>query len=156
MTKTVRFVTLILLLNVTTLAASSVHDFTLPSIDGEPVSLADYNSKVLLMVNVASRCGFTPQYKGLPVSLSRLAARGGSSKLPFGDCHPFSRVHGINSLPLSFAREKGLAVPRAHIYHGLLVVSPRRGRRIIAHGFNRGYAGVRPEDIGNRSTRAHG
>ncbi len=37
-----------------------------------------------------------------------------------GLCHPFSRVHGINSLPLSFAREKGLAVPRVHIYHGLL------------------------------------
>ena len=65
MTKTVRFVTLILLLNATMLAASSVHDFALNSIDGEPVSLADYDSKVLLMVNVASRCGFTPQYKGL-------------------------------------------------------------------------------------------
>ena len=53
------------------------------------------------------RCRVAASYTGL-------AARGGSSKLPFGDCHPFSRVHGINSLPLSFAREKGLAVPRAH------------------------------------------
>ena len=46
-------------------AASSVYDFTLPSIDGKPMPLADFKGKVVLIVNVASRCGFTPQYKGL-------------------------------------------------------------------------------------------
>ena len=46
-------------------AASSVHEFTLNSIDGKPVSLADFKGKVVLIVNVASRCGFTPQYTGL-------------------------------------------------------------------------------------------
>ena len=46
-------------------ATSSVYDFTLNSIDGKPAPLADYKGKVLLIVNVASRCGFTPQYAGL-------------------------------------------------------------------------------------------
>jgi len=47
------------------LAASSVYDFTLNSIDGQAAPLAAYKGKVLLLVNVASKCGFTPQYKGL-------------------------------------------------------------------------------------------
>jgi len=47
------------------LAASSLYDFTLNSIDGQPAPLAAYKGKVLLLVNVASKCGFTPQYKAL-------------------------------------------------------------------------------------------
>ena len=46
-------------------AASSVYDFTLNSIDGPPAPLAAYKGKVLLLVNVASKCGFTPQYTAL-------------------------------------------------------------------------------------------
>jgi glutathione peroxidase len=46
-------------------AASSLYDFTLNSIDGQPAPLAAYKGKVLLVVNVASKCGFTPQYKAL-------------------------------------------------------------------------------------------
>jgi glutathione peroxidase len=46
-------------------SASSVLDFTLNSLDGKPAPLADYRGKVVLIVNVASRCGYTPQYTGL-------------------------------------------------------------------------------------------
>jgi glutathione peroxidase len=43
----------------------SVLDFTMKSIDGLDVKLDSYSGKVLLLVNVASKCGYTPQYKGL-------------------------------------------------------------------------------------------
>lgn len=46
-------------------AMKSIYDFTLRDIDGRETSLAEYRGKVLLMVNVASKCGFTRQYAGL-------------------------------------------------------------------------------------------
>ena len=44
---------------------ASVHDFTAQTIEGKSQRLSDYKGKVLLIVNVASKCGFTPQYRGL-------------------------------------------------------------------------------------------
>lgn len=46
-------------------AGSGVYSFTLNSIDGKPAPLAGYRGKVVLLVNVASRCGYTPQYSAL-------------------------------------------------------------------------------------------
>jgi glutathione peroxidase len=48
-----------------TMAEKSVLDFTMKSIDGDDVKLDSYSGKVLLMVNVASKCGYTSQYRGL-------------------------------------------------------------------------------------------
>jgi glutathione peroxidase len=47
------------------MAEKSVLDFTMKSIDGEDVKLDGYSGKVLLLVNVASKCGYTSQYRGL-------------------------------------------------------------------------------------------
>jgi glutathione peroxidase len=43
----------------------SIYDFNVKTIDGEEVSMSKYKGKVLLIVNVASKCGFTSQYEGL-------------------------------------------------------------------------------------------
>jgi glutathione peroxidase len=57
---------LVLIMGATLMAAEkSVYDFTLNSIDGQSAPLAAYKGKVVLLVNVASRCGYTPQYTAL-------------------------------------------------------------------------------------------
>lgn len=61
-----KFILLVALLGTTLMAAEkTVYDFTLNSIDGQPTPLSSFKGKVVLLVNVASRCGFTPQYSAL-------------------------------------------------------------------------------------------
>ena len=57
-------------------AASSIYDFTLPSIDGKPIPLASFKGKVVLMVNVASQCGYTPQYTALETVYEKFKDQG--------------------------------------------------------------------------------
>jgi glutathione peroxidase len=54
----------------------SLSDIALTTLDGKPTSLADHRGKAVLVVNVASRCGLTPQYEGLERLQQRYADRG--------------------------------------------------------------------------------
>ena len=54
----------------------NLYEFTADSIDGRKVALSDFSGKVLLIVNTASHCGFTPQYEGLQQLHSSLGPRG--------------------------------------------------------------------------------
>jgi glutathione peroxidase len=54
----------------------SIYPVELPRLNGKPESLSAYSGKVVLAVNVASRCGFTPQYAGLQALQDRYADRG--------------------------------------------------------------------------------
>jgi len=66
----------LILLAATTFAASSVHDFTLDAINGTPTPLSNFKGKVMLVVNVASQCGYTYQYETLQALYAKYKDQG--------------------------------------------------------------------------------
>jgi glutathione peroxidase len=60
----------------TAATAPNIYDFTARQIDGRDISLADFRGKVMLIVNTASQCGFTPQFGGLEALHKSHAAKG--------------------------------------------------------------------------------
>jgi glutathione peroxidase len=73
-----RILLLLTMISAVTLAASAagIYDVKVKDIDGKEISLKDYEGKVLLVVNVASRCGFTKQYAGLEALYQKYKDRG--------------------------------------------------------------------------------
>ncbi|WP_309625201.1 glutathione peroxidase, partial [Methylibium sp.] len=90
---------------------SSAYDFDAQTIDGGTVSLADYRGRVLLIVNTASACGFTPQFGGLEALWKDYGGRGlavfGFPSNEFGKQDP-----GSNAEIASFCQlEYGVSFP---------------------------------------------
>jgi len=77
MGKGLMFLSLCLIFGAAMIAGNkSIYDFTLNSIDGQPAPLSAYKGQVVMLVNVASRCGFTPQYTALESIYEKYKDRG--------------------------------------------------------------------------------
>jgi len=85
-----------------------VLNFKMKSLDGKDVNLADYQGKVLLVVNVASQCGYTPQYKGLQ-ALHKQYAKDGLAVLGV-PCNQFGRQEPGTSQEIAQFCEKNYGV----------------------------------------------
>jgi len=91
-------------------APSSLYDINVKTIDGKDASMSAYKGKVLLVVNLASQCGFTPQYTELAQLYDKYQKQGleiiGQPCNQFGGQEP-----GSNSEVKSFAQRKGASFP---------------------------------------------
>lgn len=74
--KTLALLAALLLFQIIVARAESIYDLKLKDIDGKDTTLGNYKGKVLLIVNVASRCGYTKQYSGLEATYQKYKAKG--------------------------------------------------------------------------------
>lgn len=117
--------------------SSSAYAFSFDGLDGEPIRLADQAGRVLMVVNTASSCGFTPQYSDLQTLWTRYRDRG-------------LTIVGVPSD--DFNQERGTAADIAALCQGVYGVSfPMAGKQRVtgaqAHPFYRWVATQRPADI---------
>jgi glutathione peroxidase len=118
------------------MSSPSLYDIALTTLDGQPSTLAAYRGQVLLIVNVASKCGLTPQYAGLEAMYERLRDRGlqvlGFPCNDFAAQEPGSEAeiqsfcevsYGV-SFPL-FAKLRINSAPRHPLYAALIASQPQ-------------------------------
>lgn len=118
------------------MTTSSLQDIPLQRIGGEPATLADYRGQALLIVNVASKCGLTPQYEGLERLYQRLHPAGlevlGFPCNDFGAQEPGTEAeiasfcsmnYGV-SFPM-FAKLNANSQPRHPLYAALIAACPQ-------------------------------
>ena len=86
----------------------NVFDYSATALDGTPLDLSRYRGKVLLIVNTASACGFTPQYKGLEAVYRQFQARG-AEVLGF-PCNQFGQQEGGSEAEIGAFCEKNFGV----------------------------------------------
>ena len=144
------------------MAEQSVYDFTMKTINGKEQPLSAYRGKTLLVVNVASKCGFTPQYKGLETLYEKYKDRGlvvlGFPANDFGWQEPgtdaeiqqfCSATYGVSFPMFSKISVKG---PKIHpLYKYLTEAPPKPGD--ISWNFNKFLIGPDGRIIGRWGSR---
>jgi glutathione peroxidase len=105
--KPLLLLTTLVLMQTLAVRADSIHDIAVKDIDGKDTTLGAYKGKVLLIVNVASQCGYTPQYQGLETIYEKYKDKGftvlGFPCNQFGVKFPMFdkiEVNGANRHPL--------------------------------------------------------
>jgi glutathione peroxidase len=109
---------------------ASIYDFSAETIEGRPAPLSDYRDNVILIVNTASKCGFTPQYKGLEELYRKYRDRGfvvlGFPCNQFGAQEPGDEAEIANFCSLTYdvdfpmMRKIDVNGPKAHPLYGYL------------------------------------